>query len=311
MSRDNTRTKRLDVPLVYLFRLLLGITGNLPLPAVRRGTRVIFLLLYPLVGLLFGLRRRVARNVAAAYGESLTAGQTRTIAKRIIFNQLLFFMELLFYYHRKNRDALTRSVSIEGMENLAAARRRSKGVIGVSAHLSNFQLMMLSLSLEDSQFAVLIKSLKSRVMSKEWIRHTDAFGLRTIMIQNRVSATKRVIRELRRSTFVMFVADEFARRGGHIVTFFGKKTSMAAGPARLSTKMGIPMLPCFIVREDTGRYRIIVEPAIEITGSGDYEADCLALTQKRIEILEKYIRQYTDQWLWTQNRWKRKILVQQ
>jgi Kdo2-lipid IVA lauroyltransferase/acyltransferase len=75
--------------------------------------------------------------------------------------------------------------------------------------------------------------------------------------------------------------------------------------------MGIPLLPCFIIREDTGRYRIIIEPAIEITPTGDYESDCPALTQKRIGIVEKYIRQYADQWPWTQTRWKRKVIREQ
>jgi KDO2-lipid IV(A) lauroyltransferase len=294
-----------------MYRLFVNTIGCFPLPVVRYSCRIIFLFLYPLAGLLFGLRRRVARNLRAAYRDALTIPESRTIARRVLYNQLLFFMELFFYYHPRNKKILKESISIEGIENLAAARECSRGVIGISGHLGNFQLMMLRLSLEDGRFAALIKNPKSKALSDAWIEYMDNFGLRTIMIRNRVSATKQIIRELRRSAFVMFVADEFTRRGGYVVTFFGKRTCMAAGPAHLSLKMGIPLLPCFIIREETGRYRIIIERAVEIARTGDYEVDCLAVTQKRIDILERHIRQYTDQWLWTQTRWKKKILREQ
>jgi KDO2-lipid IV(A) lauroyltransferase len=187
----------------------------------------------------------------------------------------------------------------------AAARKASKGIIGVSAHLGSFQLMMLRLSLADDRFVTLIKNPKSKVVSDAWNNYMDDFGLKTIMMKNRVSATKEIIRHLKRSAFMMFVADEFTRRSAHVVTFFGKNTSMAAGPAQLSIKLKMPLLPCFIIREDTGRYRIIIDKAVEISRTGDYDADCLALTQKRIDVLEEYIRRYTDQWLWTQSRWKK------
>jgi KDO2-lipid IV(A) lauroyltransferase len=302
------RAKPLDIVLLFFYSLFVDTLGYLPLRVIRFGCRLVFLLLYPLVGLLFGLRRRIARNINAAYGKSLTSRETKAIARSVIYNQLLFFIELFFYYHKKNKEVLRESVSIEGIENLAAARKGSKGVIGVSAHLGNFQLMMLRLSIEDSRFATLIKNPKSKIISDSWHRYMDDFGLRTIMMKNRVSAVKEIMRELRRSTFIMFVADEYTRRSPHVVTFFGKNTSMASGPAQLSLKMDIPLLPCFIIREDTGRYRIIIEKAIEIAASGDYEADCLTLTQKRIDILERYIRRYTDQWLWTQSRWKKNRL---
>jgi KDO2-lipid IV(A) lauroyltransferase len=300
------RVKPLDMLLLFFYSLFVDTIGYLPMWAIRFGCRITFLFLYPLVGLLLGLRRRIARNIQAAYGESLTSRESKEIARRVIYNQLVFFFELFFYYHGRNREVLREWVSIEGMENLVAARKASKGVIGVSAHLGSFQLMMLRLSLEDSRFVTLIKNPKSKIISDTWKRYMDDFGLNTIMMRNRVSATKEIIRNLRRSAFIMFVADERTRRSAHVVSFFGKDTSMAAGPAQLSLKMGIPMLPCFIIREDTGRYRIVIEKAIEIVSSGDYEADCLALSQKRIEILEGYVRRYTDQWLWTQSRWKKK-----
>ena len=296
----------LDLVLAVFFNLFAFTLGYMPLWAVQFASWLISLFLYPFVGVLFGLRRRVVGNLRAAYGDSLTNRQAKKIGRRVVSNQLLFFMEAFFYYHERNGTAFRQRVSVEGLENVAAARKGSKGVIGVTGHFGNFQLMMLRLSLEDSRFITLIRQPKSRVLSSAWANRIDDFGLKKIMMKNRVSATKEIMRELRRSAFIMFIADEYTRRGGDLITFFGKKTAMAAGPAQLSLRMGIPLLPCFIIREDTGLYRIIIEKAIEITPTGDRDADSLALTQKRIEILERYIRLYTDHWLWTQSRWKKR-----
>jgi KDO2-lipid IV(A) lauroyltransferase len=295
----------LDSILIFFFNILVNYLGYLPLRVVQCGVTAVFFFLYPVVGILFGLRRRIVANLTIAYGNTLKKREARRIARGVIYNQLVYFAELFFYYHERNREAFRRRVTVEGLQNAVAARKGSKGVIGVTAHMGSFQLMMLRLSLEDDRFVTLIKELKSPILSEAWTDRMEAFGLRKIMMKNRVSATKEIMRELKHSAFVMFVADEFTRRGGHIVSFFGKETSMAAGPALVSLKMGVPLLPCFIVRDDTGRYRIIIGKPIEITRTGDYEADCLSLTQKRIEVLERYIRDYPDQWLWTQSRWKK------
>jgi len=300
-----------DIAVFLIYGLLSRTAGYIPLWLLRGGCRIAFVFLYPIVGFVFRLRRRIARNIRAAYGQSLSMRKAKTMARRVLYNQLFFFMELFFYYHPRNRELFRESVSIEGKEHLAVARKVSPGIIGVSAHLGNFQLMMLRLALEDNTFAALIKNPKSKFMSEAWIGYMESFGLKSIMIRHRVSAIKQIVRELRHSAFIMFVADEYSRRAGHIVTFFDKNTSMAAGPAQLSLRLNVPIVPCFIIREAKSRYRIVIERPIEITRTGDYEADSRSLTQKRIDILEKYIRLYPEQWLWTQTRWKKKTLRKQ
>ncbi len=291
---------------VFFLSLAAAIFSHLPLWVVRSCAYVNFWALYPLVGILFGLRRRVARNILIAYRDSLTKREARAIAKRVIFNQLVFFMDLFYFQNPRNRKTFRKRVTIEGIEHLASARADGKGAIGVSAHLGNFQIMMLRLAMEDDRFVSLIKQLKSEAFDRRWNQFMDVNGLKRIMMENRVAGAKQVVRELRNSSFVMFVADEFTRRGGYQVTFFGRKTFMAAGPAQLSLKLKVPLLPTYIIRKNDGNYRIIIEEPIEFTPTGDSEEDIVALTQKRIDNLERTIREYTDQWLWTQSRWKKR-----
>jgi lauroyl/myristoyl acyltransferase len=290
----------------FFYDLAASTLTCLPLGAVRTLSCVTFFFLYPLVGLLFGLRRRVAANIRIAYGDSLTRHQANGIARRVLFNQLIFMAELFHFSDPKTWEQFREMVTIEGLDILADVTRNGKGAIGVSAHLGSFQLMILRFALADVRFVSLIKRLESDILNDTWNHYMDLFGLKRIMMKNRVSAVKEIMRELKRSSFVMFIADEYTRRGGLSVNFFGQKTSMAAGPASLALRMKVPLLPTFILRERGGTYRIVIEPPIEFTPTGDFDADVVALTQKRIDVLEAAIRKNSDQWLWTQSRWKKR-----
>ena len=44
--------------------------------------------------------------------------------------------------------------------------------------------------------------------------------------------------------------------------------------------------------------------ALPLTSTDDMEADALAHTAMFTKVIEDYIRQYPDQWLWVHRRWK-------
>ena len=43
---------------------------------------------------------------------------------------------------------------------------------------------------------------------------------------------------------------------------------------------------------------------VELVRTGDLEADIVANTQKFTSVIEGYVRQYPEQWLWVHRRWK-------
>jgi len=52
------------------------------------------------------------------------------------------------------------------------------------------------------------------------------------------------------------------------------------------------------------KYRLRFDPALELIRSGDLEADIAANTQLFTRVIEDYVRNYPDQWLWVHRRWK-------
>ena len=109
---------------------------------------------------------------------------------------------------------------------------------------------------------------------------------------------------LRKNEIICFIADENKRRGGVEVDFFGHNTPTAVGPAVLSLRTGAALVPLFIVRQKDNTHKIIIEPALECNLSGNKSEDIHTLTSAFTKRIEFYIREYPDQWLWTNRRWK-------
>ena len=59
-----------------------------------------------------------------------------------------------------------------------------------------------------------------------------------------------------------------------------------------------------MVRLPDGRYRLVFGPEVEVTRTGNQEADILANMQRFTKVIEQIVRRYPDQWLWVHQRWK-------
>jgi KDO2-lipid IV(A) lauroyltransferase len=63
-------------------------------------------------------------------------------------------------------------------------------------------------------------------------------------------------------------------------------------------------LPVFNIRQPDGRYRMVIEPPIDLIRTGNKEHDVQANTQVFTGVIERYVREYPEQWLWLHQRWK-------
>jgi KDO2-lipid IV(A) lauroyltransferase len=59
-----------------------------------------------------------------------------------------------------------------------------------------------------------------------------------------------------------------------------------------------------MVRLPNGKFRAVFEP-IEIDRTGDRERDIDAMVARYSQVLEKWVRQYPEQYFWQHRRWRR------
>jgi KDO2-lipid IV(A) lauroyltransferase len=92
---------------------------------------------------------------------------------------------------------------------------------------------------------------------------------------------------------------------GVFVPFFGVQACSASGMARVAQKTGAAVVPGFLLwDEGEGRYVLRFGEEIAMVSTGNAEEDSVTNTAIFTAVLERYIREYPDQWLWMHRRWK-------
>jgi len=73
--------------------------------------------------------------------------------------------------------------------------------------------------------------------------------------------------------------------------------------AALALRTGAVIIPVFALPLPGGRYRFIYEHAVE-PPAADSPDPVRELTQRCTDVLEMYVRQHPELWLWMHRRWR-------
>ena len=116
---------------------------------------------------------------------------------------------------------------------------------------------------------------------------------------------KRVVELLRENHIIGILSDQnVSVREGVFVDFFGRPACSGVGLAVMALRSGAPIIPAFMARQKSGKYKLILKPVVDVSRTGDYELDLLENTQRFTRIVEEVVREYPDQWFWIHQRWK-------
>jgi KDO2-lipid IV(A) lauroyltransferase len=113
-------------------------------------------------------------------------------------------------------------------------------------------------------------------------------------------AAKACIEVLRDNQMLALLGDrDFTKEAGIVVDFFGRKTFLPKGPAAFALKTRAAIVPGFMIRNPDDTFVLKIEKPLEY--SVDETAE--GLTKKIGALLERYIRQYPDQWFMFRRFW--------
>ncbi|MBI3087706.1 MAG: LPS export ABC transporter periplasmic protein LptC, partial [Candidatus Omnitrophica bacterium] len=268
----------------------------LPLPVAQVLGRFLGTAAY---GLLGRYRRLTLEHLRTALGPAAGADTCREITRGVFVNLGKTAMEW-FVLDRASPARLRRWVEVHGLSHLQHALAKGKGVIAVSAHFGNWELLPAALAGLGFEGGVLARPLRY----PEYDAFLKAMRARKGVATYDRGSVKDVARALRANQIVGVVPDQDVDSlEGVFVEFFDRPAYTPVGPAALSLMAGAPIVPCFVVR-DGRRFRVLLEEPIAIERSGDRTQDLIALTQQWSRVVESYIRRYPDQWAWMHRRWK-------
>jgi KDO2-lipid IV(A) lauroyltransferase len=118
---------------------------------------------------------------------------------------------------------------------------------------------------------------------------------------------KRIMELLKDNQLIGILSDQnVSTKEGVFVDFFGRPACTGVGLAVMAMRSGAPVLPAFMARQKSGKYKFILKPTLEAVCTDDYEADLVVNTQRFTKMVEEIVREYPEQWFWFHQRWKTK-----
>jgi KDO2-lipid IV(A) lauroyltransferase len=249
------------------------------------------------------MKSRILHNLQFALGDALSPDERRNIARRVMHNIAKNWFEL-FYYGGGNKKAVEDTVSFEGKENLDRALSRGRGVIAVSAHLSNYPILAQQFSRKGYTFVMVIRDPASRVIAAMYEKGRELIELRSLLTLPERRFYREALSILKSNGILCLIADENKRHGGIFVDFFGHQASTPPGPAALALRTGAPIVPVFLLRNPDNSLRVIVERELVLQKTGDDQQDMQSITAAFTRLIEDYVRRDPAQWMWTNFRWR-------
>ena len=284
----------------YLYILLVLISKIiilLPLPVALGVGRLFGALAY----LLLPKYSKIAKeNLEYAFGSEKSLQEINEIAFNVFCNLGMNAVEALSIPKIKRHPDKT--IYSAGFEKIDEALKQQKGVIILSAHFGNWELLPVYFVSKGYSSNIIARRLYYEKYDK-WVRlmreHTGA------KVIYREESPRKIIEVLKKNELLGIMPDQdIDSLDGVFVNFFNRPAYTPNAPAAIAMKMGCPMLPCFIVREGPLRHKIIIGDPVPLVNTGNQAEDIIANTQKWSSVVEAYIRKYPEQWVWIHKRWK-------
>jgi Kdo2-lipid IVA lauroyltransferase/acyltransferase len=247
------------------------------------------------------LRRAAMFNLRLAFPEWEDAARERAI--RGMVRQIGWMAGEFSQFPKYTRANIEKLVVLEGFEHFDCARRRGKGVLLLTGHMSAWELAPFAHALNGHPMHFLVRPIANGRVDALINSYRCSSGNQPIEKNRSARSILKVLVD--GGTVGVLVDHNTAIEEGVFVNFFGVPASTTSGVARLALRTGAAVVPGFLSWDETGKkYTLQFHRAVELVRTGNEEADILENTARFSSVIENYVRAHPDQWLWIHKRWK-------
>lgn len=249
---------------------------------------------------------RVGRaNLAAAFPEKSPEEIERILAG--VWDNLGRIAAEFAYLDQHWFDSIARldesriEFSDRSLDTFVKLRDDGQPALLFAAHLGNWELPALVAAAHKLDTAMLYRRPSVPAVA-EAVQKVRALSMGRL-VPSGFDAPVRLAKELTRGTHVGMLVDQFDWRGVE-VTFFGRRTKASALLARLARHVDCPIHGVRAIRLPGHRFRVEITDAITAPRDAEGKVDVEATTQLITSIIERWVREYPEQWLWVHRRWR-------
>jgi len=191
-------------------------------------------------------------------------------------------------------------IEIGNAEQFLKLRDDGLPAILFTGHIANFEL----LPLVSSRFGLEIQSMYRRPNNKYAASHVaDArkeFGKN--LVASGAGASFQLMSALEQGDHVGLLVDQKFRRGIK-VPFFGREAPTNTLLAKLARRYNCPVHGARTIRLPGGRFRLEITDELVLPRDENGDVDIRGTTELVTNVIEGWVREYPEQWLWMHRRW--------
>jgi Kdo2-lipid IVA lauroyltransferase/acyltransferase len=210
-------------------------------------------------------------------------------------------LDRLWDYDLTRRDAGRIEIPPETSERFERLRHDGKPALIFAAHLANWELPAVAAAAHGLDAALLYRapSIGDVAAAVQAIRATR-MGL---LIPTGIGAPVAAAAALERGLHVGMLVDQFSYRGIE-VEFFGRRCKTNTMLARLARHYDCPIHGTRVVRLPAHRFRIELTEELVPPRDAKGAIDVAGTTQMIATVVEAWVREHPEQWLWLHRRWR-------
>ena len=252
--------------------------------------------IFEIIGPFFRSEEIINSNIKRAF-PNIEKSEMKKIKNFMWNNYGRIFAEYMFIKNFRS-GKLSSEIYIEGKDILNEIINSKKQVIFISGHLSNFELMAMSLEKTGINLSAIYRPLNNIFLNKIMERIRKKYICK-YQIKKGIGGLKNLIKLKKKNFSTALMIDQRVSEG-ILSNFFGEKAFTTTIPAQLIKKFNIPVVPVYIERTKDIKFKIIIDKPIYFSKDDTIQE----ITDELNKILEAMIIKKPEQWIWSHNRWK-------
>jgi KDO2-lipid IV(A) lauroyltransferase len=248
-------------------------------------------------------RRKMKMNLSLAFNEKYDKQRLKRIAKDCLKELAGCSFELI-KVERENK-LIEKIVYLPDEDRyiLDGAFSQRRGVVYITGHIGNWELMAAYLSLRGYPINAIGQKSYDERFTELIRRFRERFGVETIW-RDDPDLIRKTTETLRKGEILGFLIDSRVKKGGVSVDFFELKASVSAFALMLASRTKSPLLFGFINRLNNRIHVIKIEPC-NLINCNDGKEFIRINMQNIVKRIERQIINYPSQWVWM-NSWLEK-----
>ncbi len=244
------------------------------------------------IGPHLAIHQVAVRNLELAMPEK-TAAEKAKILDGMWDNLGRVIAEYPHLYHIRRNIELVDSLD-------AAGKEAGRPAIFFGAHLGNWEIVPIAAKFKNLPVHVVYRKPNNPGVDG-LLRRARKAGAEG-QIEKGGAGARAILSTLKKNIAVGMLIDQKLSEGMP-VPFFGRDAMTADAVAQFALRLSCNIYPCRVERLAGCRFRVTVLPPLDVHRTGDLQADARRIMTEANKIIEGWIRERPEQWLWIHRRW--------